>query len=80
MELIEIKTLRMFIELKVIDSLNAVRDEETLDWKLLIKMKDGREIGVRTATKHEKTYKKFDTLIDQVEDMLGCPLQTLKVL
>ena len=80
MELIEIKTLRMFIELKVIDSLSAVRDNETSYWKLLIKMKDGLEIGVRTATGHEKTYKKFDTLIDQVEDMLGCPLETLKIL
>lgn len=80
MELIEIKTLRMFIELKVIDSLNAVRENETSYWKLLIKMKDGREIGVRTATGHEKTYKKFDTLVDQIEEMLGRPLETLKIL
>lgn len=80
MELIEIKTLRMFLELKVVVGLSAIRDQETLDWKLLIKMKDGRELGVRTATKHEKTYKKFDTLVDQIEEMLGCPLQTLKVL
>lgn len=80
MELIEIKILRMYLDLKVVDELIAVRDPETLYWKLLVKMKDGREFGVRTAIKNEKIYKKFDTLIDQIEEMLGCPLVTMKVL
>lgn len=80
MELIEIKILRMYLDLKVVDALYAARDPETRYWKLQVKMKDGREFGVRTAIKNEKIYKKFDTLIDQVEEMLGCPLMTIKVL
>jgi len=70
----------MYLDLKVVDALYASRDLETRYWKLHVKMKDGREFGVRTAIKNEKIYKKFDTLIDQVEEMLGCSLMTIKVL
>lgn len=80
MDLIEMKILRMYLELKVVAELYAVRDLEAKGWKMHVKLRDGREFGVRTAIKNEKVYAKLDTIIDQIDEITCRPILTTRLL
>ena len=80
MELVDIKMLRTFIQAKLVIELNAVRDKKSKGWKLQFKLENGKKFGVMTAIQKEKIYAKLDTAVFQIEEMLGRPLSTTKLL
>lgn len=80
MEYLDIKGLRPFASSDLIDEVIAQQSRTDKLWRLSFKLKNGKKFGLSTARKDEKTYVKFETLIDEIEELMGKKINKIKII
>lgn len=76
---VKLANLVDYEKLSVIKRLEIVKQTDGEGWIIFAVLSDGRELELVTSLNKVKIFKKFDSALDEIEQILGHKVERLKI-